>query len=127
MAQVDHLKTGEILGVGLMHQVMFSADVEGELVVGLLVHGPNFLDQRDHIHPFEIVRRRMSEQGFERAEVCAMYCGAPPRGRLLSSVNFIGFHRGSRSFRLVKLPCASARVIGSGVPRSISSATVNPS
>jgi hypothetical protein len=63
---------------------MFSAHLEGKLVVGLLVHGPYFLDQSDHVHPFEIVRRWISEQGFERAQVCAVYCPTSGRGRLLS-------------------------------------------
>jgi hypothetical protein len=79
-----------------MHQVMFSANVEAELVVALLLHGPYFLDQRDDIHPFEIVRRGMPKQSFERPKVCAVYCRAPLRCRPLSSLTFIGFQRSLR-------------------------------
>jgi len=72
MPQIDHVGAGEILGMWLMHQVMFATHFEAEPVIALLVHRPEFLDQCDHIHPFEIVRRRMSEQGFEGPKVCAV-------------------------------------------------------
>src|SRR5580693_2522642 len=102
MPQVDHLRTGEILGVRLMRQVMLSADVEAELVVGLLLYAPYFLEQRKHIHPFQIVRRRMSKQGLERPEVCAVYCAAPLQERPWLALSLIAFHR------CLRLPTAVA-------------------
>lgn len=72
MAQIHNLGTGEILGVRLMHQVTFSSQVECELLVSHPVHGSNVLKQCDDVHPFEIVCRRMAEQGFERPEACAV-------------------------------------------------------
>src|SRR5580698_9986216 len=93
MTQVRHLGTGEVLGVRLMHQVVLSADLESELVVGLLVRAAYLLDQPEHIHPFEIVCRRMSKQGFERPEMCAVYCSAPLRNCLLPALIFIDLHR----------------------------------
>src|ERR1700735_4023995 len=92
MPQVEHLRTREVLGVRFMHQMLFSANLEGELVVPLLAHSPYFLDQRNHIHPLEIVRWRMPEERFECSEVCAMYGHAALRRRLLSILTFIGFH-----------------------------------
>src|ERR1700739_3891389 len=93
MPKVDHLRAGEVLGVRLMHQVMLSANVKAEVVVALLLHSPYFLDQRDDIHPFEIVRRGMPKHGFERPEVCAVYRRAPRRGDPFSGLAFIGFHK----------------------------------
>jgi hypothetical protein len=55
-----------------MHQEVFSGQIEGELLVSLPVHGPYVLEQRDDIHPFEIVCRRMSKQGFKRPQVRAV-------------------------------------------------------
>ena len=76
----------------LVHQVMFTTDVEGELVIGFLMHRSDFLDQRDHIHPLEIVRCRMSKQCFERPKVLTVYRPGPFGGSLLSALNFLVFH-----------------------------------
>src|SRR5580704_9450985 len=79
----------------LMHQVMFATDVEGELVIGFLMHRSDFLDQRDHIHPLEIVRRRVPKQGFERPTMRTVQRHGPLGGRGLTAFDFIGFHRRS--------------------------------
>src|SRR5580658_2258555 len=92
MPQVHHLSTGEFLVVRLMHQVMLSANLDAELVIALLLCCPDFLEQRDDIHPLQIVRRWMPEQGFERSQVRPVQRRTPLRSGVLSATSFSAFH-----------------------------------
>src|ERR1700685_400305 len=92
MPQVHHLSTGEFLAVRLMHQIMLPANLDAELVVALLLCGPYFLDQRNDIHPLEIVRWWMPEQGVERSQVRPVQSRAPRRSGVLPAATFSGFH-----------------------------------
>src|SRR5579872_4442654 len=64
MPQVRHIRGAEVLAVRLVHQETLPADVEAEPIAVRLVHYAYLLDQRHYIHPFEVMCRRVPEQGF---------------------------------------------------------------
>ncbi len=73
LPQFKHLGTGEILGVGFAYKMLLPRDLKGEFVIALAIDLANFLDQRNGVAPFEIMRCRMTEYRFEGSTVRTCY------------------------------------------------------
>ncbi len=91
LPQLNDVSSFDVLGVRLAHKVNFAADAELEFVVGSPVYVTDFVDERNDVIPFEVVRRRMTKERFQGPLIASGDVRALVRWNYFA-LRSIGFH-----------------------------------